>query len=162
MVTRFFTRACPMLLDLWAVAYWSLTPSHHSMVLRQAIDAITQCVLVLGGGRLRIAKAEGRPPGVQGSVQPNGAHRTVAPLARPVLRQGEALLVEHSGVSGWRNVGRTMRSSSGSCATKPSLRRCSDATSRRATCRRPAVRVPDRAAAGEGRCAAFFWRGAEA
>jgi hypothetical protein len=105
MVTRFFTRACPMLLDLWAVAYWSLTPSHHSMVLRQAIDAITQCVLVLGGGRLRIAKAEGRPPGVQGSVQPNGAHRTVAPLARPVLRQGEALLVEHSGVSGWRNVG---------------------------------------------------------
>jgi hypothetical protein len=38
-------------------------------------------------------------------VQPNGAHRTVAPLARPVLRQGEALLVEHSGVSGWRNVG---------------------------------------------------------
>jgi hypothetical protein len=95
MVTRFCTRACPMLLDLWAVAYWSLTPSHHSMVLRQAIDAITQCVLVLGGGRLRIAKAEGRPPGVQGSVfrvQPNGAHadcRTSRP-ARAAAGRGAA------------------------------------------------------------------------
>lgn len=77
MAQRFFTRACPLLLDLWAVAYWSLTPSHHSAVLRQAVDATTQCVLVLGGDRLRIAKAEGRLPGVQGSVfrvQPNASH----------------------------------------------------------------------------------------
>ena len=93
MAQRFFTRACPMLLDLWAVAYWSLTPSHHSAVLRQAIDATTQCVLVLGGGRLRIAKAEGRPPGVQGSVfrvQPNGSHAQLegAPAA---ARLGTAL-----------------------------------------------------------------------
>ena len=93
MAQRFFTRACPMLLDLWAVAYWSLTPSHHSPVLRQAIDATTQCVLVLGGGRLRIAKAEGRPPGVQGSVfrvQPNGSHAELegAPTA---ARLGAAL-----------------------------------------------------------------------
>ena len=65
---RFFTRACPMLLDLWAVAYWSLTPGRHPAALRQAIDATTQCVLVLGDGRLRVAKAEGRPPGVQGTV----------------------------------------------------------------------------------------------
>ncbi len=93
MAQRFFTRACPMLLDLWAVAYWSLTPSHHSAVLRQAVDATTQCVLVLGGERLRIAKAEGRPPGVQGSVfrvQPNGAHAELegAPTA---ARLGAAL-----------------------------------------------------------------------
>jgi hypothetical protein len=65
------------------------------MVLRQAIDAITQCVLVLGGGRLRIAKAEGRPPDVQGSVfrvQPNGAHadcRTSRP-ARAAAGRGAA------------------------------------------------------------------------
>jgi transcriptional regulator with XRE-family HTH domain len=74
---RFFTRACPMLLDLWAVAYWSLTPSQHSPVLRQAVDATTQCVLVLADHRLRIAKAEGRRPGVQGSVfylHPNALH----------------------------------------------------------------------------------------
>jgi transcriptional regulator with XRE-family HTH domain len=65
---RFFMRACPMLLDLWAVAYWSLTPAQHSPVLRQAVDATTHCVLVLADHRLRIAKAEGRRPGVQGSV----------------------------------------------------------------------------------------------
>jgi transcriptional regulator with XRE-family HTH domain len=93
MAQRFFTRACPMLLDLWAIAYWSLTPSQHSAVLRQALDAVTQCVLVLGGGRLRIAKAEGRPPGVQGSlfrVQPNGSHAALegAPTA---ARLGAAL-----------------------------------------------------------------------
>ena len=93
MAQRFFTRACPMLLDLRAVAYWSLTPSQHSTVLRQAIDAMTQCVLVLGGGRLRIAKAEGRAPGVQGSVfrvQPKGSHAELegAPAA---ARLGAAL-----------------------------------------------------------------------
>ncbi|MBX5441690.1 MAG: helix-turn-helix domain-containing protein [Solirubrobacteraceae bacterium] len=65
---RLFTRLCPLLLDLNAVAYWSLTPGRHVAALRRAIDAVTQCVLVLGGDRLRIAKAEGRPPGVQGSV----------------------------------------------------------------------------------------------
>jgi transcriptional regulator with XRE-family HTH domain len=93
MTQRFFTRACPMLLDLWTVAYWSLTPSHHSAGLRQAVDAVTQCVLVLGGDRLRIAKAEGRPPGVQGSVfrlHPNGpqAELKAAPTA---ARLGAAL-----------------------------------------------------------------------
>ncbi len=65
---RFFLRACPLLLGLWSVAYWSLTPGRHATQLRQAVDATTQCVLVLGAGRLRIAKAEGRPLGVQGSV----------------------------------------------------------------------------------------------
>ena len=93
MAQQFFTRACPMLLDLWSVAYWSLTPFHHSTVLRQAVDAVTQCVLVLGGHRLRIAKAEGRPPGVQGSVfrvPPNGSHAELeeAPTA---ARLGAAL-----------------------------------------------------------------------
>jgi transcriptional regulator with XRE-family HTH domain len=114
MAQRFFTRACPMLLDLWAVAYWSLTPSRHSAVLRQGIDATTQCVLVLSGERLRIAKAEGRPPGIQGSVfrvHPNGPHAELerAPTAARLgvalrairiqrhLSQGE--LAELAGVS---------------------------------------------------------------
>jgi len=35
---------------------------------RQAVDAAAQCIVVLTAGRLRIAKAEGRPQGVQGSV----------------------------------------------------------------------------------------------
>jgi hypothetical protein len=31
--------------------------------------------------------------------------QVILPTGRPVLRQGEALLVEQSGVSGWRNLG---------------------------------------------------------
>jgi len=65
---RFFARGCPLLLGLGAIAHWSLTPARHSPALRREIDGITQCVLVVGEERLRIAKAEGRPPGVAGSV----------------------------------------------------------------------------------------------
>lgn len=90
---RFFTRACPLLLGLWTVVYWSLTPSHQPAAVRQAVDAMSQCVLVLAGDRLRIAKAEGRPPGVQGSVfrvRPNGPDAEIeeAPTA---ARLGAAL-----------------------------------------------------------------------
>jgi len=99
MAQRFFTRACPMLLDLWAVAYWSLTPARHSPVLRQAVDATTQCVLVLGGERLRIAKAEGRPPGVQGTVfrvHPNGTHAELegAPAAARLAAALRAIRIQ--------------------------------------------------------------------
>jgi transcriptional regulator with XRE-family HTH domain len=65
---RFFTRCCPLLLGLGAIAYWSLTTARCSPTLRREIEGITQCVLVVGDGRLRVAKAEGRPPGVDGSV----------------------------------------------------------------------------------------------
>jgi transcriptional regulator with XRE-family HTH domain len=65
---RFFSRGCPMLLGLGSIAYWSLTVSSHSASVRREIEAVTQCVLSVGDGRLRVVKAEGRPPGVQGSV----------------------------------------------------------------------------------------------
>jgi len=90
---RFFARLCPQLLDVGAIAYWSLTPGRHPAQLREAVDAVTQCVLVLGGDRLRIAKAEGRPPGVQGSilhVRRDAAGLDVAP-APTAARLGAAL-----------------------------------------------------------------------
>ena len=93
MAMRFFARTCPTLLDLWAIAYWSLTPARHSAEMRQTIDAVTQCVLVLGGRRLRIAKAEGRPPEVQGSVfrvQPNGTQIRLE-QAKAAARLGASL-----------------------------------------------------------------------
>lgn len=65
---RFFARGCPLLLGLGAVAHWSLVPARQSPALRREIDGLTQCVLVLADGRVRIAKAEGRPPDVVGSV----------------------------------------------------------------------------------------------
>src|SRR6476619_616466 len=74
---RFFSRGCPMLLGLGGIAYWSLTASRHSTGVRREIEAVTQCVLDLGDGRLRVVKAEGRAPGVQGSVyryQLSGGH----------------------------------------------------------------------------------------
>src|SRR4029077_5084195 len=64
----FFARGCPLLLGLGAIAYWALTAARHTPVLRRQIEGITQCVPDVAGARLRIAKAEGRPPGVEGSV----------------------------------------------------------------------------------------------
>ncbi|MDQ3865349.1 MAG: XRE family transcriptional regulator [Actinomycetota bacterium] len=65
---RFFLRGCPLLLELGAVAYWSLVPRMHSKKVRGEIEEVTQCVLAVGEGRVRIAKAEGRAPGVAGRV----------------------------------------------------------------------------------------------
>lgn len=90
---RFFALGCPMLLGLGAIAYWSLDPGSHPAELRREIEGITQCVLVLGEGRLRIAKAEGRPAGVAGSVfryRVDGG-RPVLEEARAAARLGAAL-----------------------------------------------------------------------
>lgn len=65
---RFFTRCCPLLLEVGAIAYWSLRGADGSNPLRRDVEDVTQCVIVVRDGRLRIAKAEGRPVGVQGSV----------------------------------------------------------------------------------------------
>jgi transcriptional regulator with XRE-family HTH domain len=66
--TRFFSRGCPMLLGLGAIAYWSLPAARHAPAMRREVEGITQCVLVVGDGTLRIAKAEGRAPGIAGTV----------------------------------------------------------------------------------------------
>jgi DNA-binding XRE family transcriptional regulator len=65
---RFFTRCCPGLLGLGAVAHWTLSSQALPLALRREIEEITQCVLDVGDDRLRIAKAECRPPGVEGAV----------------------------------------------------------------------------------------------
>lgn len=91
----FFTRMCPLLLELNAVAYWSLTPAAHPSRVRREVEEITQCVIVVGDGRIRIGKAEGRPSGVQGSVfryRGNGAGPPVLERAPAAARLGAALL----------------------------------------------------------------------
>jgi transcriptional regulator with XRE-family HTH domain len=65
---RFFVRCCPMLLEIGAIAYWSIGSSDALAALRREVEEITQCVLVVDDHRVRIAKADGRPPGVEGSV----------------------------------------------------------------------------------------------
>jgi transcriptional regulator with XRE-family HTH domain len=89
---RFFQRACPLLLELGAVAYWPLKGGWRTRGLRRTVQEITQCILVLSGARLRVAKADGRPPGVQGSVY--GCSVDGAPVLTPAAaatRVGAAL-----------------------------------------------------------------------
>ena len=65
---RFFAVCCPQLLDLGAIAYWSVPSGELYPGLRRTIEEVTQCVLVVGKSRLRVAKAEGRPPGIEGTI----------------------------------------------------------------------------------------------
>ncbi|HYB88192.1 MAG TPA: helix-turn-helix domain-containing protein [Streptosporangiaceae bacterium] len=64
----FFGHCCPMLLDLGAIAYWSVPGASQFRSMHREIEQITQCIIVVGEGRLRISKAEGRPPGAQGQL----------------------------------------------------------------------------------------------
>lgn len=66
--SEFFGRCCPMLLDFGAIAYWSVPGSRQFRTLHHGIEQVTQCIIVAGENRIRIAKAEGRPPGVQGQL----------------------------------------------------------------------------------------------
>src|SRR5579875_2610611 len=63
----FFARCCPMLLDVGAIAYWSMSAS-APQALRDTVASVTQCVLRVDERSVRVTKAEGRPRGVRGSV----------------------------------------------------------------------------------------------
>lgn len=64
----FFARCCPMLLDLDAVGYWSMTVADTPPPVRDTVESVTQCVLRVDDRSVRIAKAEARDPGVRGTV----------------------------------------------------------------------------------------------
>ena len=65
---RFFARCCPLLLDVGAVAYWSLSAGDVPPALRRTVEQVTQCMLAVSDDRLRVSKAEGRGPAVVGRV----------------------------------------------------------------------------------------------
>jgi transcriptional regulator with XRE-family HTH domain len=92
--TRFFSQACPTLLEIGAIAYWSLHTAAVSRDARQTIKGVTQCVLDLSDGHLRVSKAEGRPSGIEGSVYRCRVEdgRPVLTLAPSAARLGHALL----------------------------------------------------------------------
>ena len=60
-----FSRICPRLFDAGAVCYWR--GGDESRSIRDGVRGVTQCVLDLSDGRLRIDKAEGRHS-VQGRI----------------------------------------------------------------------------------------------
>src|SRR3954466_3981263 len=81
----FFVRCCPHLLEVGAIAYWTVGLGPELAPLRREISEVTQCVLALGEDRLRIAKADARAPGVEGSV-----FRCRVAGGRPVLEAAPA------------------------------------------------------------------------
>ena len=64
----FFSRVCPRLFDLGAVAYWRAPRAALGRSFIDQVTQVTQCVLELGAGHLRVVKAEGRPASVQGRL----------------------------------------------------------------------------------------------
>jgi transcriptional regulator with XRE-family HTH domain len=64
----FFGRCCPMLLDVGAIAYWSMSAQATPLTVRDTVESVTQCILRVDERIVRVAKAEGRPQGTRGSV----------------------------------------------------------------------------------------------
>ncbi len=64
----FFARCCPLLLDVGAIAYWSMSTREIPLTVRETVESVTQCVLRVDERSVRVAKAEGRADGTRGSV----------------------------------------------------------------------------------------------
>ncbi|MDQ4134431.1 MAG: XRE family transcriptional regulator [Actinomycetota bacterium] len=64
----FFSRLCPRLFDLGAIAYWRAHRRELGRAALAQITSVTQCVLELGSEHLRVVKAEGRSAAVQGRL----------------------------------------------------------------------------------------------
>ncbi len=65
---EFFARCCPLLLEVGAVAYWTMSARETPAGLQEAVQAVTQCVLRVDERSIRVVKAEGRDDAVRGSV----------------------------------------------------------------------------------------------
>ncbi|MGH2927347.1 MAG: hypothetical protein ACRDL8_04010, partial [Solirubrobacteraceae bacterium] len=64
----FFARCCPLLLNVGAIAYWSMSARDSPDALRETVQSVTQCILRVDERSVRVTKAEGRPQGARGSV----------------------------------------------------------------------------------------------
>jgi transcriptional regulator with XRE-family HTH domain len=87
----FFSRVCPRLFDLDAIAYWRAPRPAVSRLLMERITSVTQCVVEFSKGSLRLVKAEGRPAATRGR------------LLRARMVSGELI------VEGERTLGRLAR-----------------------------------------------------
>jgi transcriptional regulator with XRE-family HTH domain len=64
----FFSRVCPQLFDVGALAYWRAPRKELGSAFLERITRVTQCVLEVADGHLRVIKAEGRSASVQGRL----------------------------------------------------------------------------------------------
>jgi transcriptional regulator with XRE-family HTH domain len=65
---EFFARCCPLLLEAGAVAYWTMSARDTPQQVRDAVGAITQCMLHVDERSVRVLKAEARDDAVRGAV----------------------------------------------------------------------------------------------
>jgi transcriptional regulator with XRE-family HTH domain len=65
---EFVSRCCPLLLELGAIAYWSMSARATPPALVSAVEAVAQVVLRVDERNVRVVKAEGREDTVRGSV----------------------------------------------------------------------------------------------
>jgi transcriptional regulator with XRE-family HTH domain len=62
---RFFGRVCPAMLQAGITAYWGVDSS-LGRAFTEDVRQITQCMIDVRGGRVRVLKAEGRPRALEG------------------------------------------------------------------------------------------------
>jgi transcriptional regulator with XRE-family HTH domain len=65
---EFFARCCPLLLEVGAIAYWTMSARETPASVQETVQAVTQCVLSVDDRSIRVVKAEGRDDAVRGSV----------------------------------------------------------------------------------------------
>lgn len=63
-----FSRICPQLFDIGAVAYWRAPSRALGTAFLDGVQKVTQCVLQIKGAQLRILKAEGHRIGTEGQL----------------------------------------------------------------------------------------------
>jgi transcriptional regulator with XRE-family HTH domain len=64
---KFFGRLCPAMLQAGVTAYWSIDGA-LGRTFAEDVRQITQCMLDVRSGRLRVLKAEGRPNAMEGMI----------------------------------------------------------------------------------------------
>lgn len=93
-----FSRVCPQLFDLGAVAYWRAPRRVLGARFLEEVRKVTQCVLEVDGNHLRVNKAEGRRRGAQGQI----VRITLDDAGIPRLHEERALGRLARGLSGVR------------------------------------------------------------
>jgi transcriptional regulator with XRE-family HTH domain len=63
-----FTRTCPQLFDLGSVAYWRASSPALGTAFVESLRRVTQCVIQLERGNLRVLKAEGHRSRAEGQL----------------------------------------------------------------------------------------------
>jgi len=81
-----FSRVCPQLYDIGAIAYWRVSRSAAGPAFVDGVTRVTQCVLELGRAHLRVVKAEARP-----TAEGRLLHLRTDPDGTPRFEQERAL-----------------------------------------------------------------------